>query len=285
MQRAVVITGASTGIGRACALRLDSAGWRVFAGVRKEADAKSLKGEASDRLATIKIDVADGASVKAAATKVRKALDGQGLSGLVNNAGITVQGPLEYLDPDDLRRQFEVNVTGQIVTTQAFLPMIREARGRIVFMSSVAGRSPSIPLAGPYSASKYAIEALAESLRLELIPWGIKVSSIEPGTIATEIWDKGLDSASAAIEAMSDEERERYGVTMERATTLTKSLIRRAISPDKVAEKVQHALESRRPRIHYLVGTDARVRTYIESNIPKPLRDRFIGKTLGYKKR
>ena len=189
--RSVVITGCSTGIGRASALRMDSIGWRVFAGVRKEADAESLSKAGSSRLVPLILDVADQATIDASRKTVASELVDGALHGLVNNAGITVQGPLEYLPLDEMRKQMEVNVTGQIAVTQAFLPYLRTARGRIVFMSSIAGRAPALPFIAPYSASKKALEAIGESLKVELMADGIGVSLIEPGSIATEIWEKG----------------------------------------------------------------------------------------------
>lgn len=280
-QRSVAITGASTGIGRAVALRMDRLGWQVFAGVRKDADGRSLQAEASNRLVPLKIDVVDGSSIAAAAKEVGEVVGGNGLDGLVNNAGISIQGPLEYIDIDDLRHQLEVNVVGQLAVTQAFLPLIRAARGRIVFMSSVAGRGPAVPLIGPYTASKYALEAIAETLRQELIPWGIKVSIIEPGSIATPLWEKGQAAAQAAIDRMPETFQERYGAVVDRAQRIAGKMEERGVSPERVAEKVEHALVARRPRIHYLIGIDAYVRTFVEPSMPKPLRDRVVGKVMG----
>src|SRR5205809_5130593 len=170
MSRNVLITGASTGIGRACAIALDRSGFRVFAGVRKAADGDALRSE-SPRIEPVIIDVTDQATIDAAAKQIDE------LYGLVNNAGITVAGPVEYLPVDDVRRQFEVNVFGHLAVTQAFLPLIRKARGaRIVFMSSVGGRVPSSPFLSPYNASKHALESFGDALRVELAPWDIRVS-------------------------------------------------------------------------------------------------------------
>jgi NAD(P)-dependent dehydrogenase (short-subunit alcohol dehydrogenase family) len=280
MKRSVLITGCSTGIGYATALHLDRRGWKVFAGVRKDKDADDLRSQGSEGLTPVIIDVTDQASIDAAAKLLGDEL-GNGLVGLVNNAGISVQGPLEYLPIDDLRRQFEVNVFGQIAVTQAFLPLIRQATGRIVFVGSVGGRAPSIPLVGPYIASKYAIEALAESLRTELMKWGIKVSVVEPGAIKTAIWGKGVGEFDESLADLSPEGRERYEHMMKRGLRAASFSERRGIEAEKVAVRIEKALTAKRPRVHYLVGADARVRTYVESNVPKPLRDRIIKRVLG----
>jgi NAD(P)-dependent dehydrogenase (short-subunit alcohol dehydrogenase family) len=279
--KSVLVTGASTGIGRACALRLDKAGFRVFAGVRKEADGASLEAEASDRLSPVFIDVADDTSIKEAAATIRDANEGTGLAGLVNNAGITVQGPLEYLPIDELRRQFEVNVFGQFAVTQELLPEIRTAGGRIAFMSSIAGRAPALPFLGPYAGSKWALEALAEALRIELLPWGIHVALIEPGSIDTPVWAKGDSAFDDLVGSFPPEGKERYGKAMDRARKIAMQAAARGISADEVAKRVEHALTAGRPRARYLVGVDAKLRAVLEKALPTRLRDRAIGKVMG----
>jgi NAD(P)-dependent dehydrogenase (short-subunit alcohol dehydrogenase family) len=277
---AIVITGASTGIGRACALHLDGKGHRVFAGVRKDADGESLQADATGRLTSVLIDVTDGDSIAAAAKVVGDEVGAGGLQGLVNNAGIAVSGPLEYLPVEDLRKQLEVNVIGQIAVTQAFMPLIRAGRGRIVNMGSVAGRSPSAPLIGPYAASKMAMEALTDSLRLELARWDIPVSIIEPGSIATPIWDKSGPDFDHLTDAMPEEGEERYGKLIEVGRKIAAAANRRGIPPEKVAKAVEHALTSSRPRTRYLVGKDAQVRARVESLIPDKLRDKIVARVL-----
>src|SRR5712691_5002789 len=180
---AVVITGAASGIGEACALHLDKLGFCVFAGVRREVDGAALQGKASERLTPLLLDVTDAASIRFAVEIVATGVVETGLAGLVNNAGITVAGPLEFLPVSELRRQLEVNVIGQVAVTQAFLPLLRRGQGRIVNMGSLAGRIAT-PFIGPYHASKFAMEALTDSLRMELRRWGMHVSLIEPGFIA-----------------------------------------------------------------------------------------------------
>ncbi len=277
-----MVTGASTGIGRACALRLDKTGWRVFAGVRKDEDAQSLARDASGRLTPLILDVADAAHVADAARRVREAAGDEGLGGLVNNAGITVQGPLEYLSIDELRRQFEVNVIAQLAVTQAFLPLLRRATGRIVFMSSISGRAEALPIIGPYAASKRALEALAESLRVELLPWRIRVVLIEPGSIATPIWEKGVATFDDLVATLSDEAKERYLKTLERARVVGQKSGERGIPPERVADKVEHALTSPRPRFRYVVGIDAHAQARLMPALPRALRDKAIGRLLGY---
>jgi len=198
--KAVLVTGASSGIGKECALRLASSGFRVFAGVRKDQDGERLKAEASGSVTPVLLDVTDSASIARAAQSVSRALDADSLHGLVNNAGIAVAGPLEMLPLDALRRQLDVNVIGQIAVTQAFLPMLRAAHGRVIIMGSILGRL-ALPFVGAYSAAKFALEALAESLGMEVRPFGVSVSIIEPGNIATPIWNK---SKSTAMDTAGD---------------------------------------------------------------------------------
>ncbi len=193
-----VVTGASSGIGEATARHLDSLGFTVFAGVRKPADAERVDAAGSERLRALELDVTDADSVAAAAEKVREATAGTGLAALVNNAGIAVTAPLEFVPIDELRNQLEVNVIGQVAVTQALLPGLRAARGRIVNVSSIGGRI-GLPLAGPYAASKFALEAISDSLRRELRHLGVKVVVIEPGGVKTPIWDKGTDTADAML--------------------------------------------------------------------------------------
>ena len=206
----IVITGASSGIGKACALRLDQLGFQVFAGVRREADGEALRREASDRLTPLVIDVTDTASIAAAVVAVTDATADLGIGALINNAGIAVAGPLEFLPLADLRQQFEVNVIGQIAVTQAFLGLVRRGKGRIINMGSTSGRSV-LPFAGAYGASKHALRALTVALRMELQPWGIPVTSIEPSTVATPIWARSVAASEERERISSAQERERYG--------------------------------------------------------------------------
>jgi NAD(P)-dependent dehydrogenase (short-subunit alcohol dehydrogenase family) len=254
--QSALVTGASTGIGRATALRLDRDGWRVFAGVRREKDAASLRAEGSDRLAPVTLDVTDAAQVAAAAGLVGDAVGEGGLDGLVNNAGIAVLGPLETIPIDDFRRQIEVNLTGQVAVTQAMLPLVRRASGRVVFVSSIGGRM-ALPFGAPYHAAKFGVEAVADCLRQELAPWKIDVAVIEPGSIDTPIWERGEQIADEVATRAPAAQEELYGATIERFRAAVRRTADRGIAPEKVARAVAHALTARRPRTRYLVGADA----------------------------
>lgn len=196
--RAVVITGAGSGIGAACALSLDRLGWRVFAGVHHSEEGDALTQHASDRLTPLVLDVTDATSMTTAVQAVTTALGEGRLAGLINSAGVVMVGPLECLPPDKLHTQFAVNVVGLITVTQAFLPLLRRSQGRIVLMGSLAGKL-ALPFMGPYAASKFAVQALADAWRAELLPWQIHVSLIEPDAIATPIWTKIASRARANI--------------------------------------------------------------------------------------
>ncbi len=225
------------------------------------------------------LDVADRLSIDRARETVETRLGGEGLDGLVNNAGIAVAGPLEHLPVDAFRRQLEVNVVGQLACTQAFLPLLRRAAGRIVFMGSIAGRM-TFPFLGPYSASKFALEAIADAWRVELQPWGIFVSLVEPGSIATPIWKK----SSAAADALEPADRaammQQYGEALAAMRKEAAETARRGIPPDVVARAVEHALTAGVPRTRYLIGTDARVRALVAQFVPDRLRDWLITRAM-----
>jgi NAD(P)-dependent dehydrogenase (short-subunit alcohol dehydrogenase family) len=278
--RSAVITGASTGIGRATALWLDARGWRVFAGVRKEADADSLRGEGSERLTPLMLDVTDATQIAAAAERVAGEVGEAGLDGLVNNAGIAVPGPLEALPIDDFRRQVEANLTAHVAVTQAMLPAIRRARGRIVFITSIGGLI-AFPMFGAYHAAKFGLEAVGDVFRRELRPWGISVSVVEPGSIATPIWDRGLEEADVFLAQASDDQRELYAKPIAAYREVARRTEARAIPPEKVAETIEHALSARRPRTRYLVGTDAKVQARLRHVIPARILDRVIARMTG----
>lgn len=273
--RAIVITGASTGIGAACALRLDRSGFTVFAGVRKPEDGAVLQQSSSDRLLPIVLDVTDLPSIQRSLAIVSERCGSNGLYGLVNNAGIAVPAPLEAIPLSDLRRQLEVNVIGQIAVTQAFLPLIRQARGRIVNMGSIAGRS-TIPLMGAYSASKFALEAITDALRLEVQQWGIQVSIIEPGAITTPIWAKSADDAAGREAILGAELKTLYEPTVAAVRKVVEEAAKRAIPPEVVAKAVEHALTAPVPKTRYLVGTDAKIRAFIGRILPDRIMDRLL---------
>lgn len=253
----VLVTGASSGIGRACALHLDRTGHRVFAGVRDPAAAEQLRAASSCRLTTLLLDVTDAAQVEAALKDVEGAVGGAGLDGLVNNAGIAIGGPVEMVAIEEWRRQFEVNLFGQVRVTQEALGAIRRARGRIVFVSSLAG-SISLPLGAPYGASKHALEGLAQSLREELRPWGIQVAVVTPGAVDTPMWDKGLVDTDHIIEGLGAEGSRLYGGVAERLRDQIVTIRAKPTTrPDEVAQVVARALFDRRPRYRYAPGLGA----------------------------
>ncbi|MGC1799683.1 MAG: SDR family NAD(P)-dependent oxidoreductase [Solirubrobacterales bacterium] len=265
---AVVVTGASTGIGRATALLLDMKGYTVFAGVRKEHDAKSLAAEGSDRLTPITIHVTEERSIADAKRTVEQAVGKEGLVGLVNNAGVGGGGPIEFMPLDSFRETLEVNLVGQIAVTQAFMQLIRQAKGTVVFIASIGGRIAS-PFLSPYNASKFGIEALGESLRGEVKPWGIDVTVVEPGSIDTQIWAKGADTAAEQIEGLSPDARRLYGKQLARFGEVLTETADRGIHPDKVAKVIHKAISSDNPRHRYLVGTDAKVAARLRGTLPE----------------
>lgn len=277
--RAVVITGASTGIGAACALHLDRLGFTVFAGVRKQEDGVALQRSSSDRLIPIPLDVTEQASIEEARALVSDRMGTNGLYGLVNNAGIAVVGPLEAVPIPDLRRQLEVNVIGQMAVTQAFLPLIRKARGRIVNMGSIAGRS-TMPLMGPYSASKFALEAMTDALRLEVQQWGIHVSIVEPGAITTPIWEKTTSDANHREASLPGELRTLYEPVVAGVRRVVEEAAKRAIPADVVARVVEEALTAPSPKTRYLVGNDAKLRAFMVKILPDRLSDKILTRIL-----
>jgi NAD(P)-dependent dehydrogenase (short-subunit alcohol dehydrogenase family) len=276
--KSVLVTGASTGIGQACALHLGRLGHRVYAGVRKEAQARELRARGSGRITPVLLDVTDQAQIDAVAARI--AADSGMLDGIVNNAGIAKGGPLEYLPLAVWREQFDVNVLGQVAVTKALLPLIRPARGRIVFMGSISGKIATM-LLGPYCASKFAVEAIGESLRYELRPWGVSVSVIEPGAIKTSIWDKGRRDADDLERELPAGARARYASHIAAIRKAIDMQDRNGASPEKVARAVEHALFSPRPRTRYLVGTDARIQSALVRLLPDKAREAIIRRVAG----
>ena len=264
----IVITGASSGIGRASTLHLARAGLRVYAGVRKDSDAQALRAE-HPAIVPIAIDVADAASIAAA----KHRLEGEiaGLDGLVNNAGVGLTAPMEYVPLDALRRQFEIDVFGQIAVTQALLPLIRRARGRIVNMGSVGGHI-AMPFGGVLCGCKSALRAMNDALRLELRPFGIHVCLIEPGSIRTPAVDKTLGDVDRTIAALPPDGRERYAAMLREFTRRAYERAHHGSPPEVVARAVHHALTAAKPRIRYPVGRDARALV----TLPRLLPDRWL---------
>ncbi len=273
----VVVTGASTGIGEASALHLRELGFDVFAGVRKDEDAEWLE---SAGLRPLKLDVTDESSIRDAREDVEEAVGERRLAGLVNNAGIAVSAPLEFVPIDEFRRQLEVNLIGQLAVTQAFLPLLRRSYGRIMNISSIGGRV-ALPLGGPYAASKFALEAVSDSLRRELRHLGVEVIVVEPGGVKTPIWQRGRAAAESMQEKMPPEAEGLYGKLVEAVLAETVKIERdRGLPPQAVAEVIGHALTAAKPRTRYLVGRDAKLRAAMAKRLPDRAMDALIGRTL-----
>jgi NAD(P)-dependent dehydrogenase (short-subunit alcohol dehydrogenase family) len=278
--QSVVITGASTGIGWATAKLLLDRGFRVFGSVRKQADAERLKSEFGANFTPLMFDVTDEAAVLAAAREVRAALNGETLSGLVNNAGIAVAGPVLELAADEFRRLMEVNVIGPIIATQAFGPLLgsdlslKGPKGRIVMISSVAGKNGN-PLAPAYAASKHAIEGLSESLRRELMLFGIDVIIVAPGPVKTPIWSKGQEEVDTSKYKNSP-----YLPALQKVSNYMKHLDAIGLPPEKIAECVYQALTTAHPRVRYQIAPDP-MRYLMTAILPKRMVDRIIAKRLG----
>lgn len=272
--RAVVISGASSGIGEACAIYLDKLGYQVFAGVRRNADGEKLKRKTSNRLTPIFLDVTDEASIMAAANTINAALGTAGLNGLINNAGIVVAGPLEFLPVAEIRKQLEVNVIGQIAVTQAFLPLLRKSQGRVINMGSDNGKV-SVPFLGPYCASKFALEALTDALRIELQPWGISVSIVEPGTVTTPIWETSIAKANDIWNKLP-EAYSLYNPAIDAIRKTASKLSKNGFPAEVVAKAVAHALTAKRPKTRYVVGLDAKVNIWVAKIMPDWILDKLI---------
>jgi NAD(P)-dependent dehydrogenase (short-subunit alcohol dehydrogenase family) len=276
MAGAVLVTGASTGIGEATTRHLASLGFKVFAGVRKDEDAERAR---SNGLQAVKLDVTDPATIGSARAEVEAGLDGA-FAGLVNNAGVAISGPIEFVSPDELSRQLDINVVGQVRVTQAFLDLLRRDKGRIVNISSIGGRI-ALPLVGPYAASKFALEAVSDSLRREVRKQGIEVVVIEPGAIKTPIWGKGNAAADEMLEGAPPEAEQLYGdmIRAVRAETV-KIEEERGLPPEEVAKVVGEAMTASKPKTRYLVGRDAKMRAALAKRLPDRVMDSLIGRAL-----
>jgi NAD(P)-dependent dehydrogenase (short-subunit alcohol dehydrogenase family) len=277
---AVVITGASSGIGRTTALDLDRRGFRVFAGYRRDADASSLAAESSGGVTPVRIDVTQQASIEAARDEIAEALEGQPLLGLVNNAAISVAWPLEFVDVDALRGQFEINTFGVAAVTSAMLPLISRPGGRIVNVSSGAGRIVT-PLIGPYCASKYALVALSDALRVELRGQGLHVSVVEPGFIDTPIHEKNDRQIEDMLASLPSEGRDRYGPAIAKLRATSESMSKGAAQPEAVSKAIHRALVARRPRSRYPVTAEARLLQVLGPFLGNRIRDAIFGRIVG----
>jgi NAD(P)-dependent dehydrogenase (short-subunit alcohol dehydrogenase family) len=277
--RSVVVTGASTGIGWATAKLLLDKGFRVFGSVRKQADADRLKAEFGSNFTPLLFDVTDEAAVLAAAREVRAALSGETLAGLVNNAGIAVAGPVFELAADEFRRQMDVNVIGPIITTQAFGPLLgseaslKGPKGRIVMISSVAGKNGN-PFSSAYSASKHAIEGLSESLRRELMLFGIDVIIVAPGAVKTPIWSKAEEVDTSSYKNSP------FFPALQKVRAFMLNLGSTGLPAEKIAEGVYTALTAARPKVRYQITPDP-MRHIVMNVLPKRMLDNIIAKRLG----
>jgi NAD(P)-dependent dehydrogenase (short-subunit alcohol dehydrogenase family) len=265
----ILITGASTGIGQACAIHFAQLGYDVLAGVRKPADGEAFQAHSLPNITPVLLDVTRPESIDGALAAAGR----EPLAGLVNNAGIAVVGPLELVPIEEWRRQFEVNVIGLVAVTQACLPLLRRGRGRIVNIGSIAGRS-ALPGSAAYDASKFAIEAITDALRIELDPWGISVSVIEPGAVATPIWQKTLGAVDDLSRQAAPESYALYAGLMARVRKEAETP-RNPVAAGEVVKAVTHAMMARRPKTRYLVGRDARLWLLLNL-LPDRWRDRVI---------
>jgi NAD(P)-dependent dehydrogenase (short-subunit alcohol dehydrogenase family) len=278
--RAVLVTGSSTGIGRATALLLDATGYRVFASVRKKQDGDELRKAASGKLTPVLLDVTDEAAILRARDEITGIVGSAGLWGLVNNAGISFRAPLEFSPLAEFRRLYDSNVFGLFAVTQAFLPLIRLARGRIVNVGSITS-SMVTPFHGIYSSSKMAVNGLTDALRLEMRPFGIQVSLMIFGGVQTAIWDRTARMTAQVTEHYPPEFNELYAERQRKAMEFFFSRRGHGLQPEAAARPIIHALTSRRPRRTYFVGFDAKLYNLLSKVLYGRLRDMMILRSIG----
>ncbi len=263
----VLVTGAGRGIGAATAQRLAGAGWEVLAGVRRSQDAEPLVAAHPGRVTPVTLDITNADHLAALEASLPSRLDA-----VVNNAGVVVTGPVEAVSVDELRRQLDVNVVAQVAVAQAALPRLRAARGRLVFVSSVSGLIAT-PMFGPYNASKFALEGIADALRLELAPWGIRVALVEPAQTDTDLWRNADRDAEAVESALSPTHRALYAKHVAGFRKTIPRAQRMAVPADDVAATIERALTDRRPRARYVVGRGPRAQVLLSRLLPTPLMD------------
>jgi NAD(P)-dependent dehydrogenase (short-subunit alcohol dehydrogenase family) len=278
--KSVLVTGASTGIGRATALHLEQIGFSVFASVRSEQDGQALCSDSAGGIVPLLMDVTDQASIERARDQVSQAVGEAGLAGLVNNAGVGFTSPLEFVPLDELRWLYEVNVFGLLAVTQAFLPLIRQAQGRLVNLSSIASIVVA-PFHGPYSSTKLAVNGLSNALRLELKPHGVQVSVVVCGSIQTPIWDKGRQIAARISKRFPEQATALYGKAFRGLGEYFNRLGKTGVPPDVAARTIAHALTARRARQTYYVGPDAQLYRITEHFLYGRLRDWIIMRSTG----
>ena len=273
--KAILITGSSTGIGKACTLHLDKLGFKIYAGVRKQTDGDILKEKASDKLSPIILDVTDSESIENAATIIERENDGD-LFGLINNAGIGLSGVVEVTPVDEIRKLMEVNVIGLLALTKAMIPLLREGKGRIINIGSPSGLI-ALPGISVYAASKFAVRAITDSLRVELKSFGVKVILISPGPTESEIWEKGKAYKKEMRKSVKPEIAEHYIIFAKFGDKIEKEL--KTMPADVVAKAVTNALTSAKPKLFYNVGSDAKGAAFF-TKLPKRLTDWIILKKI-----
>lgn len=281
--KAILVTGASTGIGECCALDLARMGFDVYAGVRRVEDGNALRSRAQGRLEPVILDVTQQETIDAAREHIAAATGDRGMVGVVNNAGIVVAGPLEFVGLDDLRRQLEVNVVGQVAVTQAFLPLLRKSRGRVVNIGSIGGKM-AVPFTGCYAISKFAMEAFSDALRMELKPWGLHVALVEPGAVKTPIWSKSKETGDAMRAEMPAKVDELYGPQLDQLIKISGVMEKRGVEPGAVSEAVIHALTSPTPKTRYVVGREAKAQAIISRLLPDRMKDNLVLGQMGLPK-
>lgn len=274
MSKSVVITGTSTGIGRACAERLATEGWTVYAGVRKEADGVDLARAVAGDVRPVQLDVTDAGQIAALVARLHDELGGRGLDGLVNNAGVAQGGPIETVSDSDWRWHFDVNVFGLVNVTRELLPLVLAARGRVVNIASIGGRA-AMPMMAPYSAGKHAVEAISEALRFEVADQGVAVACVEPGEVQSAIWEKADEQLEQVVGTLPDDVLARYRRQIDMLYGFVADGAKRGIPAPRVADAVHHALSAPRPKHRYLVGPDAKV-VGVVTRLPDRLRARGI---------
>jgi NAD(P)-dependent dehydrogenase (short-subunit alcohol dehydrogenase family) len=271
----VLVTGAGRGIGKSIVEHLATRGWDVIAGVRNERDAAAVTALNPQRISSVILDVTDAGNIAALNESLPERLDA-----IVNNAGVVVSGPMEAVTPDEWRRQLEINVIGQLAVTQAVLPRLRKSRGRVVFISSVNGRL-STSLIGAYCASKFALEAAADALRMELRPWHIGVAIVEPAQTDTDMWRTADDMVEQVEAALTAEQRELYARHIAGMKKLIPLAQKSAVPAEKVSAVVEEALTARRPRARYVVGIGPKLQVALMTYLPVSVRDRVLRRVYG----
>ncbi len=280
MDKSVVITGTSSGIGKACVLNLDKHGFKIFATVRKTKDYRNIQRETSKNVIPLILDLSDENSIKSAYSIVSANVGESGLSGLINNAAIAIGGSLEFMSITDIRKQFEINLFGQIAMIQTFLPLLRKGSGRIINISSTNGWV-SFPFMGAYCATKYALEAISDALRLELEKWKIPVSVINPNKIISPIWEKSISITNSLFEKLPPEAKSYYDTILSGVIKTIRKTAYTALTPDIIVKAVFHALTAKKPKIRYLPSFETKILFLVSKILPKKMLNTIIKKEMG----